>query len=147
MTDNPQGPYGASSYGSMPPSGAQAQPAQPVGGSGMATAALVLGILALLTSWTVFGGILLGLLAVILGFIGLRKARRGLATGRGRAIAGVILGLLSIAIAVVVIALGVAFFNSDDAKNLRSCLDDAGTNQSEIAQCEDEFRDQVTNNP
>ena len=44
----------------------------------MATAALVLGILALVTSFTVFGGVVLGLLAIILGVIGLRRANRGL---------------------------------------------------------------------
>ncbi len=145
MTDNPQGSYGSGSYGSMPPSGQQGQPARPVGGSGLATAALVLGILALISSWTVIGGILLGLPAVILGFLGLGKARRGLATGRGRAIAGIILGLLSIAIAGLVIALGVAFFNSDEAQNLQDCLRDAGSDQSQVQQCEDEFRDQISN--
>ncbi len=144
MTDSS---YGSSSYGSMPPSSQQGQPVRPIGGSGMATAALVVGILALITSWTVIGGVLLGLLAVILGFLALRKARRGLATGRGRAIAGVILGLLSIAIAVALIAVGVSILNSEEAQNLQDCLRDAGTNQSEVQQCEDEFRDQVTNNP
>lgn len=142
MTDNPS--YGSSAYGSMPPSGQQGQPGRPVvGGSGMATAALVLGILALLTSWTVFGGVILGLLAVILGFLAVRKASRGLATGRGRAIAGIVLGLLSIAIAVALIAIGVSILNSEEAQNLQDCLRDAGSNQSEITQCEDEFRDQV----
>lgn len=130
-----------SSYGAMPP---QAPPARPaVGGGGMATAALVLGILALITSWTVVGGVLLGLLAIIFGVIGLRRANRGLAVGRGRAITGIILGVLSIAIAAVLIAVGAAFFNSDEAKNLRSCLEDAGNNQTQIQQCEDQFRDQV----
>ncbi len=142
MTDNPS--YGSSAYGSMPPSGQQGQLGRPVvGGSGMATAALVLGILALLTSWTVFGGVILGLLAVILGFLAVRKASRGLATGRGRAIAGIVLGLLSIAIAVALIAIGVSILNSEEAQNLQDCLRDAGSNQSEITQCEDEFREQV----
>lgn len=146
MTDNPQGPYGSSAYGSMPPSGAQAQPARPVvGGGGMATAALVLGILALITSFTIIGGVLLGLLALIFGVIGLRRARRGLATGRGRAIAGIILGLLGIAIAVALVAIGASLLNSDEGKDLQSCLKDAGTDRSQVQQCEDEFRDQVTN--
>jgi hypothetical protein len=109
----------------------------------MATAALVLGILALITSWTVIGGVLLGLLAIIFGIIGLRRASRGLAFGRGRAIAGIILGLLSMVIAALVIAAGAAFFNSDEAKTLRSCLEDAGNNQTQIQQCRDQFRDQV----
>lgn len=143
MTDSS---YGPNPYGSMPPSSQQGQPGRPVvGGSGMATAALALGILALISSWTVFGGILLGLLAVILGFVALRKARRGLGAGRGRAIAGIILGLLSMAIAIALVAFAVSIFNSEEAQNLKDCLRDAGASQSEIQQCENEFRDQVTN--
>lgn len=130
-----------SSYGAMPP---QAPPARPaVGGGGMATAALVLGILALITSFTVIGGVLLGLLAIIFGIVGLRRANRGLALGRGRAIAGIILGLLGILVAGALIAVGVSLFNSEEAKNLQDCLKNAGSNQSEIQKCEDQFRDQI----
>ncbi|MDQ1738797.1 MAG: hypothetical protein QOE53_449, partial [Pseudonocardiales bacterium] len=52
MTDSS---YGSSSYGSMP--GQPVQPARPISGGGMATAALVLGILALITSFTLIGGV------------------------------------------------------------------------------------------
>ncbi len=134
MTDSP--------YGSMPAS--ETQPARPVvGGGGMATAALVLGILALVTCWTVIGGVLLGLLAVIFGIVGLRRANRGLALGRGRAIAGIILGLLGIVVAGLLIAVGVSLLNSDEAKTLQSCLKDAGNDQAKVQQCQDQFRDQV----
>lgn len=137
MTDNSYSPAG-----SMPPY--QPQPARPVaGGGGMATAALVLGILALITCWTVIGGVLLGLLAVIFGIVGLRRANRGLAFGRGRAIAGIILGVLGIVVAGLLIAVGVSLLNSDEGKNLQSCLKDAGNNQSQIQQCQDEFKNQV----
>jgi len=138
MTDSSYG-----SYGSVPPQVQQAPPARPVSGGGMATAALVLGILALITSWTVVGGVLLGLLAVIFGIVGLRRANRGLALGRGRAISGIILGLLGILVAGLLIAVGVSLFNSDEGKNLRSCLRDAGNDQTRVQQCQDQFRDQV----
>lgn len=106
----------------------------------MATAALVLGLLALITSFTVIGGVVLGLLALIFGIVGLRRASRGLALGRGRAIAGIILGLLGILVAAVI---GLAIFNSDEAKNLQDCLKNAGSDQTKVQQCEDQFRDQV----
>jgi hypothetical protein len=109
----------------------------------MATAALVLGILALITSITVIGGVLLGLLAVILGVIALRRANRGLALGRGRAIAGIVLGLLGILVAGVLIAAGLSILNSEEGKNLQDCLRDAGSDQSQVQQCQDQFRDQV----
>jgi hypothetical protein len=142
VTDSSYG-SGASSFGSMPPSAQQTQPRPAVGGAGMATAALVLGILALITSFTVIGGVLLGLLAVIFGVIAMRRANRGLATGRGRAIAGIILGVLGIVVAGALIAAGVSLLNSDKGKTLQSCLKDAGSNQSQIQQCQDQFRDQV----
>lgn len=113
----------------------------------MATAALVLGILAAITSFTVIGGVLLGLLAVILGFLGLRKARRGLATGRGQAIVGIILGLLGIAIAVALFAITQSYLNSGEDQNLQDCLRDAGTHQSQIRYCENVFPEQITHTP
>ena len=139
MTDSS---YSSTSYGAMPPSG-QPAPVRPVGGGGMATAALVLGILALITSITVFGGVLLGLLAIIFGIIGLRRANRGLALGRGRAIAGIILGALGIVVAGLLIAVGVSLLNSDEVKNLQDCLNNAGNDQTKVQQCQDQFRSQV----
>jgi hypothetical protein len=125
------------------PDQAQTRPARPIGGGGMATAALVLGILAVITSFTLIGGLLLGLLAVIFGIIGLRRANRGLALGRGRAIAGIILGLLGMVLAGALIAIGVSLFNSEEGKNLQDCLKNAGSDKSQIQQCQDQFRDQV----
>jgi uncharacterized integral membrane protein len=124
----------------MPP---QTQPARPVSGGGMATAALVFGILALITSFTLVGGLLLGLLALIFGVIGLRRASRGLALGRGRAIAGIILGVLAIVVSGALIAAGLSLFNSKDGKDLQSCLKKAGTSQSQIQKCQDQFKKKV----
>jgi len=112
----------------------------------MATAALVLGILAIVTSFTVIGGVLLGVLAIIFGVIAARRARRGLALGRGRAIAGVITGVIGVLLAVLLIAVGVSVFNSPAGKNLRNCLKDANGNQQKVQQCNDQYRDQVTTN-
>jgi len=108
----------------------------------MAIAALILGVLALLSCWTIIGGIMLGLIAVVLGIIGSGRAKRGQASGRGLAITGIVTGLLGIAGAVAIIALGVSIYNSDEAQGLRDCLEQADT-QDAIAQCEKEFQDQV----
>jgi uncharacterized membrane protein len=109
----------------------------------MATAALIIGILALITSFTVIGGILLGLVAIILGFLAVRRASRGLATGRGRGIAGILLGALGLIISVALVVAGVSLLNSKEGKDLTSCLKNAGSNQSKIQACQDKFRDQV----
>ncbi len=70
---------------------------------------MVLGIVSMVLFWTVGFGILLGVLAIIFGAIGMRKA--GLLPGRlhrGRGLAGIITGaagiLLGIAFIVIVVA-------------------------------------------
>lgn len=125
-------------YGQHPP-GAAAQQS-----NGMAIAALVLGIVGALLFLTVIGGIVLGLLAVILGVIGARKARGGRAPHRGMAIIGAVLGGLGIVGSVVVIALGVSFLNSDEFKSFNDCFQDAST-QSEREACERDFNKDLNN--
>ncbi|SDJ48328.1 protein of unknown function [Frankineae bacterium MT45] len=109
-------------------------------GSGMATAALVLGILALVTCWTVIGGLILGVLAVIFGTVAARRAGRGEADGRGRAIAGVVTGVLGVVLAVGLIVFGVSLLNSPKVKNLESCLKSAGNNQAAVQQCQTQYK-------
>lgn len=113
-------------------------------GKGMAIAALVLGILALLSSWTVLGGIIFGLIAVVLGFIASGRAKRGRAGGRGMAISGIVLGVLGIVIGGALIALGASFLNSEEAQQLQDCLTDAGNDDAAIAECNDRFEEDLT---
>ncbi|MEV0805040.1 DUF4190 domain-containing protein [Micromonospora sp. NPDC050200] len=68
--------------------------------SGAATAAMVLGIVGVLGGWCVFG--LPCILAVILGHVGLHETRNGLKSGRGMAVAGLVLGYVFVAPAVAV---------------------------------------------
>ncbi|MFN8169727.1 MAG: hypothetical protein U0S36_13215 [Candidatus Nanopelagicales bacterium] len=81
------------------------------GSNGLATAGFILGLLGFLGSWVPLLnviGILLGVLGVVLSAVGLAKAKR-VASGKGLAIAGLVLGGLAIIIAVVINA---AFANS-----------------------------------
>lgn len=88
----------------------------PQGGSnGLATAGFVLGLLGLLTCWipilNIFG-ILLGILGVVLAAVGLAKSKK-VGTGRGLAIAGIVLGVIAVLLAILI---NVAFSNAvDDA--------------------------------
>src|SRR5665213_3215703 len=50
--------------------------------NGLGTTALVLGVIAVVLSWTVVGGIILGVLAVVFGIVGRGRAKRGEATNR-----------------------------------------------------------------
>jgi hypothetical protein len=145
----PPGQQGAypppAQQGGYPPPGQQGgyyqQP--PRRGSGMAVTALVLGIIALLSCWTIIGGILFGLIAVVLGIVASRRARRGEAGGRGMAITGIVLGLLGLVLSVVIVVVIGAFWNSDSVQNYRECLEEAGTDQTALDECEDRFRDDV----
>jgi len=107
--------------------------------NGLGVAALVLGILAILTFWTVAGGVLLGLIAIVLGVVGRGRAKRGEATNGGMALAGVILGALGLLVSVALIALGASFLNSGSGKKLQDCIDSAGQDQAAVEQCQRDF--------
>ena len=113
-------------------------------GGASATAALVFGMIALVTSFTVIGGVLFGLLALAFGVIGSRRAKRGLAFGRGRAIAGILTGLLGLIIAIALVGFGVSILNTPAGKDLKNCLSKAGTNASAIQTCRQQY-DSSTN--
>jgi hypothetical protein len=141
--DQPYPPPGG--YGGPPPGGYGGPPygwaPVPRRGAGMATAALVLGIIAIVLCFTAFGGILLGLLAVVLGAVALRRARRGEAEGHGRAVAGVVTGGLGLVLGVVFLFVWLAFFRSAGVGDLVSCLQQAGNDTSAQQQCQQDFRD------
>ena len=112
--------------------------------NGLGTAALVLGILSIPGAFTVIGGVLLGILAIIFGAIGRSRAKRGLATNGGSALAGLITGAVGLVLAIAFVAIGVSFFNSDSGKKLRDCLDRAGTDQAAVQACRDQLRNDLT---
>lgn len=89
-----QQPYGAGGYGQPVP--------RP---NNVAIAALIVGILAVLGTITIIGGVVLGLVAVVLGVVGLSKSRE-LQRGRGQAIAGIVLGGIALLLSAALVALG-----------------------------------------
>lgn len=134
----PGQPPGQPGYGAPPPSGGYGAPPPGSGAAprnGLGIAALVLGLLALFSSWTVVGGILFGLLAIVLGIIGRGRAKRGEANNGGLALAGIILGALGLLISIGIIALGVSLFSSDTVQDLKDCVERA-TTDAEIQQCQ-----------
>ncbi|MGC0329217.1 hypothetical protein RKD23_002207 [Streptomyces sp. SAI-170] len=71
-------------------------PMQP--SNGMGTSGLVLGIIGVVCSLTFFlwfFGVVLGILAIIFGAVGRGKAKRGEATNKGAATAGLVLGIVA----------------------------------------------------
>lgn len=115
------------------------------GGSGLSITALVLGVLALITFWTVIGGILLGLAAIIVGLLALIRVKQGRGGGRAMAIIGIVTGALGLLVAIGLIVLGASILNSDSGQNLRDCLEQAGDDQAAQGQCELDFQDELQN--
>lgn len=97
--------------------------------SRVATAALVIGVLAIPFGLLVYPGLLLGVLALGCGLVGLPLTRNGRALGRGRAVAGLVAGLVALAIAGTLLLEGL--------RTIQACEDRVGhrPNHDEIQQC------------
>lgn len=131
-------------YQGPPPAGYGPGPQAPKNGLGIA--ALVLGILAILATITVIGvvlGIPLGLLAVILGIVGVLRVGKGLATNKGVAIAGIVTGALGLIASVAVVVLGATFFASTGGGDLVTCIQQAGSDRTQVLQCQEQYQQQV----
>ncbi|MBT1192955.1 DUF4190 domain-containing protein [Rhodococcoides kroppenstedtii] len=115
----------------------QQPPASPKNGMGIA--ALILGIISVLAFWTFGFGILLGIVAVILGIVGRNRAKRLEATNKGVATTGLVFGILGIIAGAVFIALSVWVFNEVGGRDLTDCLSNAGSDQAAIEQCQQDF--------
>lgn len=138
----PQQPYQYGAYpGSYPPPPqGYGYPAQTAPKNGLGIASLVVAIIGLLS---VFGGIVLGVVAVILGFLGRGRAKRGEATNGGVAMAGIVLGVLGVVVGIVAIALTVVFAREVGAGDLFDCLQQAGNDTEAQQQCEDQFQRKI----
>ncbi len=105
-------PYPPQAYGAapsaFPPYGAPYRQAAWPRSNGVATAAFVVGVIAIVLSWVPLFDIVLAAPAVILGGLGVTRANRMEGMGKGLAIAGLILGAISILVTLVMLAVVVA---------------------------------------
>ncbi|WP_084435922.1 DUF4190 domain-containing protein [Aldersonia kunmingensis] len=138
-----QGQYGQGQYGQPGYQGGQYYGEPPKRGNGLAIAALVIGIFALLLCWTIVGGIGLGLIALVLGFIALSRSRSDGAGGGGMAIGGIVLGVLGVIASIVLIVIGVGIFNSVGGGDYIDCIRDAGNDRAAQDQCDREFQNNI----
>lgn len=111
--------------------------------NGFGIAALILGLLALVLSWTIIGGIVLGLLALILGMLGRARVKRGEATNGGLSVAGIVLGIIGLLIAIGILTFGVSILNSPAGQNYQQCIEESAGDPAAIQQCASEFGRQV----
>jgi hypothetical protein len=104
--------------------------------NGIATAALVCGIVGMVIAWIPFvvvAGFILAVLAVVFGVRGLRRSAPS-GTGRGAAITGIVTGGIGLALSIVGIALSVVMYRAVEA------FIDPGPVSSEVTSCTIEAR-------
>jgi hypothetical protein len=114
----------------------------------MAVAALIIGILSLLIAIFPFIGLigtLGGIAALVLGFVGRKKAKTTSAGGGGMAITGIITGILAIIVSLLV-TIGVALFFQnvgdgfvDEFNSLEQCIQETGDEDECARQFEEDL--------
>ncbi len=104
------------------------------GREGMALAAMILGLASLPLLIACGAGVLTGIVAIVLGFVAMSRAKRSGRSGRGMAITGIVAGVVAILIAVGVL---VAFGGS--AARYADCLQRTG----DEAVCERELESEL----
>jgi hypothetical protein len=158
MTEPPHQPYQPPPQPYQPPPGGAypggypPPPPQPYSGftppsigptNGLGIAALIIAIIGLVFCWTVFGGIVLGVVALIIGFVARGRVKRGEATNGGVAIAGIVLGILAIVLGLVFIPIWYGVFDSVGGTDYVDCLSKAGSDQDAAQRCADQFQKRV----
>lgn len=120
------GPYGGPPYGGPPyggplppppggPAGPYGGPWEPQRGGGLGTAAFVLGICSLVLLLVCGVGTVLAIVGLVLGIVAIARN-----SNRRRAVAGVVLSVLTLLIALVI---GVLLYNWFQARHLGECFD------------------------
>lgn len=69
--------------------------------NGVATAAMICGIVGLLTSWIPLVGLLILVVAIVLGVIGLTNSAAKAGVGKGPATAGIVMGAVGVVLAII----------------------------------------------
>jgi hypothetical protein len=108
--------------------------------NGLGIASLVIAIIALIFVWSVLGGVIGGIVAVVLGIAGRGRVKRGEANNGGVAIAGIALGLLAVVVGLAFIALWAGFWQYVGGADYVDCIQNAGSDPIRQQQCTDEFR-------
>jgi hypothetical protein len=114
--------------------------------NGLGLTSLVLAIIGLLSVWVPFlniVSIVLGLAAIVIGFVARGRVRRGLANNGGVAIAGIVLGALAIIVSLAFIALWATLWKDAGGGDYISCMQKAGRDRVQQQHCADQFRQNV----
>ncbi|MBU9765048.1 DUF4190 domain-containing protein [Mycobacterium sp. TNTM28] len=146
----PPGPYPGAYPPVPPPYGGYGYPMPPTArgpANGLGIAALVTAIIGLLSFWTVLGGLVLGIVAVVLGFVARGRCKRGEADNIGVATTGIVLGFIAMALSVVftviMVTAGVRWFDDVGGSDYVRCMQRAGDDHIAQQRCEEDFQRRV----
>ena len=126
--------------GSQPASGAPhpAAGSEPTATDGLAVAALVVGIVSVVSSFFLLGGIG-GVVAIVLGAIAMARVRKSGRKGRGMAITGLVTGIVAVVIAVLIFAFFSRFATTFFA-DYQECLRETGGDEE---YCDQQLEEQL----
>lgn len=115
-------------------------PRRPVNWLG--TTALAMAIVGLIFCWSVFGGVIFGVMAIIVGVNARGRVKRGEATNGAVATAGIALGVLAVVVSLAVIPIWVRLYQDVDAPAYVDCVSKTSGQQG-TEKCADELRQRV----
>ena len=92
---------------------------------------------------TVFVAVVVGPAAVVVGFIGRGRVRRGIANNGGVAIAGIALGALAIIVGVAFIPIYTVVWKDVGGGDYIDCIQKANNDRLQEQRCADQFRQNV----
>lgn len=106
--------------------------------TGASTFALVVGGMALISAWTGWGGILLGLVAVVGAVVALMRVRAGRTRGRWRPMVGLGMAVVAVVIGTVIewptLQSAVTYLHTSQVRTLDECMRQA-INEKEQNMC------------
>ena len=152
--DYTRGEPGHAGYGmaggnyNQPPTSYGYEAAPPQQNNGVALAAMILGILSLLGLLFLFPGLILGVIALILGIVGVKKANSIIGPGsrKGMAISGIVMGAIATILSALMLIFGISVAKQllDDGV-MEACEQFQGDNEQYQSCIEDEIEKSLNN--
>jgi hypothetical protein len=111
--------------------------------NGTGTAALVVAIGGLLLCWSVIGGVVCGVIAVVLGFLGRGRAARHEADNGAIATAGIALGLVGVVASLAFAVTWAYAWRDSGGSDYLDCVMKAGNDQKAVQACTNKWFDGI----
>lgn len=118
-------------------------PRSPVRKNWVGTTALVVAVAGLALCWSVIGGVALGAIAVVAGFLGRARAASGEADNRTVATSGVALGVLAVVVSLALVPVWLRVYREADVRAYVDCVSAAKADRDAAEQCAQKLTERV----